>query len=138
MVRDLVFKVSDRRKLAVVVVANSHMHLPQSPLLTMIVVSGAFDAADNHIAEHVGAGDLVITSDVPLASRIVEKGALGLSTRGEVFDPSNVAERLSTRNLMAELRSAGDISGGPPPMNEKDKKRFADALDRLVAKLAAK
>lgn len=136
MARDLVFKAAERLKLPVSVVANSGMRLAPNPLFTMVVVSDAFDAADNHIAEHVGKGDLVITADVPLASRIVAKGATGLSPRGEIFDASNVAEKLSTRNLMQELRSAGDIYGGPPPLGEGDKKRFADALDRLVTSLS--
>ena len=133
MVRDLIFKVSERRKIPVSVVANSHMHLPVSTRITMFVVPGTFDAADNYIAEHVEAGDLVITSDIPLASRIVAKGALGLSTRGDVFNKDNVQERLADRNLLQELRSAGDVTGGPPPLNERDKKRFADALDRIVS-----
>lgn len=136
MARDLVFKVAERRKIPVSVVANSGMRLMPNPLFSMIVVSDAFDAADNHIADNVEKNDLVITSDVPLASRIVAKGATGLSSRGEIFDASNVAERLSTRNLMQELRSAGDIYGGPPPLGEGDKKKFADALDRLVTALS--
>ena len=135
MVRDLVFRAADRRALAVRVVANSYMHVPVSALVQMIVVPGSFDAADDHIAEHVGAGDVVITGDVPLAARIVAKGALGLSPRGEQFDSSNVQERLSVRNLLQELRSAGEVRGGPPPLGDGDKKRFADALDRLLARV---
>lgn len=101
----------------------------------MLRVAGTFDAADNHIAEHVAAGDLVITADIPLASRIVAKGATGLSPHGEIYDLENVGERLATRNLLQELRSGDEVRGGLPPFGEGDKKRFADALDRLVTKL---
>ncbi len=136
MARELVFKAATRLKTPVVVVANSYMHLPASPLFKMVTVSGAFDAADQKIIDDVQAGDLVITADIPLADKIVQKGATGLSPRGELFDASNVQERLAVRNLMAELRSGGEIQGGPPPMGELDKKRFADALDRLLTQLS--
>ncbi len=135
MVRDLVFSAAHRLNLRVVVVANSYMRIPMNPLFSMICVSGNFDAADDHIAEHAQSGDLVLTGDVPLAGRIVAKGAFGLSPRGEVFDESNIAERLAIRNLMQELRSGGEVRGGPPPLNAGDKKRFADALDRLLSQL---
>jgi uncharacterized protein YaiI (UPF0178 family) len=135
MVRELVFGAGQRFGLRVVVVANSYMRIPLNPLFSMVCVRGDFDAADNHIADHVQSGDLVITGDVPLAARIVAKGALGLSTRGDIFDESCIAERLAIRNLMQELRSGGEVRGGPPPLNAGDKKRFADALDRLLAQL---
>lgn len=136
MVRDLVFKMAERRRLAVKVVANSYTKLPPSPLFTMVCVPGTFDAADDHIAKHIAPGDLVITADVPLAARIVAAGALGLSPRGDVWDGANIQERLAMRNLMQELRSGGEIHGGPPPLGDGDKKRFADALDRLLTVMA--
>jgi uncharacterized protein YaiI (UPF0178 family) len=136
LVRELVFKAAERRKIPVSVVANSYMKVPPGGLVQMIVVPGSFDAADDHIATHVEAGDLVITADVPLAARIVQKGAVGLSPRGETFDAASVQERLAIRNLAQELRSAGEIHGGPPPLGDADKKRFADAFDRLLTKLA--
>lgn len=136
MVREIVLKTAQRRSIAVSVVGNSFMHLPASPLFEMIRVDGGFDAADDHIAEQVQSGDLVITSDVPLASRVVAKGATALNSRGEVFDHNNVGEKLATRNLLQELRSGGEIRGGPPPLNDADKKKFADAFDRTVTRLA--
>jgi len=136
IVRDIVFKNAARCKVGVRVVGNSFMHVPPGGGVQMIKVDGGFDKADDYIAEHVTAGDLVITSDVPLASRIVERGATGLSNRGEVFDSRNIADKLSTRNLMQELRSGGAVSGGPPPFGESEKRDFANALDRLVSKLA--
>ncbi len=135
MVLDLVLKTALRRQCAVAVVANRFSHVPASPLIQMITVHGGFDAADNHIADHVAPGDLVITADLPLAGRIVAAGATGLNPRGEVYDRETVGERLALRNLMQELRSGGDIQGGPPPLGDGDKKRFADAFDRLLTQL---
>lgn len=136
IVREIVLKTAERLSLDVTVVGNSYMRLPSSPRLRMVVVTGDFDAADNHIAEHVAARDVVVTSDVPLAGRIVAKGAFGISSHGVVFDERNIGERLATRNLLQELRGGGEITGGPPPFGDADKKRFADAFDRLVTGLA--
>lgn len=140
MARDLVFKFAERLKTPVTVVANSFMPIPPSPLFKMVTVSRDFDAADQHIEEHCQAMDLVITADVPLAFKIVKKGAYGLNPRGEVYDQSNVDERLSVRNLMAELRSGGEamgnVGGGPPPLGEADKKKFANALDKILTQLS--
>lgn len=140
MARELVFKAATRLKTNVTVVANTYMHLPPSPLFKMVTVSRDFDAADQHIEEHVEAMDLVITADIPLAQKIVQKGAYGLNPRGEVYDPSNIDERLSVRNLMAELRSGGEamgnVGGGPPPLGDADKKRFANSLDKILTQLS--
>ena len=138
IVRDIVYRNAARCKVVVRVVGNSFMQVPPGGAVEMITVDGGFDKADDYIAEHVKDGDLVITSDVPLAARIVSSGAIGISSRGEVFDPSNIADKLSTRNLMQELRSGGSISGGPPPFGEAEKRSFSNALDRLVSKLVAK
>lgn len=137
MVRELVLAAAARRSVAVAVIGNSYCHIPMNPLFTMTCVPGGFDVADNHIAEHVERGDLVITSDVPLAAKIVEKGAIGLNSTGKIFDANSIGELLAMRNLMQELRSGGTISGGPPPPGQNEKKRFADSLDRLLAKMTA-
>lgn len=134
-VREMIFRTATRREIPVTVVSNRPSQVPPGPLFNALLVPGGFDAADDRIATEVAAGDLVITSDIPLASRVIEAGALALSSYGMVFDPSNVGERLAQRNLMQELRSTGEVRGGPPPFGENDKKRFADALDRLVTKL---
>ena len=131
-VRDLVFKLAQKRQITVVVVGNSHMHIPAGVPATMIVVPGGFDVADAHIVEHCATGDLVITADIPLAALIVAKGANGLDPRGTIFDSESIQDRLAVRNLMQELRSAGDIRGGAPPYAENDKKKFANALDRFM------
>ena len=138
IVRDVVFKASQKRNLAVAVVANRFMHVPTGGLIQMITVSGSFDAADDYIADNAVPGDLVITADIPLASRIVNQGCTGLNPRGEVYTAANIQERLAMRNLMQELRSGGDIQGGPAPLGELDKKRFADSFDRMVTSLVAK
>ena len=136
IVRELVFRTGGRLGIKTSAVANSYMRVPPGPLYEMITVPGSFDAADDYIATHVAAGDLVITADVPLADRVVGAGATALSPHGEVFDAQNIKERLAMRNLLAELRSGGEVSGGPPPYGDGDKKRFADALDRLATSLA--
>jgi uncharacterized protein YaiI (UPF0178 family) len=141
VVREMVFAAALRRSLPVVVVGNAQPRVPPGKLFSAVRVPGGFDAADDHIAEAAGAGDLVITSDVPLAARIVAKGATGLSAQGTVYDGASIGDQLATRNLMQELRSGNmtgmPSGGGPPPFDERAKKRFADALDRIVAKMAS-
>ena len=94
-----------------------------------------FDAADDHIAHHVAPGDLVITADIPLAARVVNAGALAIDPRGDLYDDSNVSERLSIRDLLADLRNDGLVSGGPLPFGPNDRKRFAATLDRTLTRL---
>lgn len=101
----------------------------------MKIVPKGFDVADDWIADCVDQGDLVITADIPLAARIVDKGASGIDPRGQVFDEENVKERLATRNLLMELRDVGMVGGGPKPYKPSDKSKFASALDRLVTRM---
>ena len=138
MVRELVVEATARRNLTVMVVGNSNPSLPRgSQHVKSVVVPGGFDAADDYIAVNCRSGDLVITADVPLAGRIVKTGATGLSPRGEEFNDRSIGDQLSTRNLMQELRGGGMIpGGGPAPLGQADKKRFADALDRLLTRLS--
>lgn len=133
--REIIFKASVRMKVPVTVVGNSFMHVPKNGLVDMIVVNSGFDAADQHIIDHVLPGDLVITSDIPLAAAIVDKGAHGLSSRGDEYTAENAGEKLALRNLAAEVRSTGTLQGGPPPMNDKDINRFSSAFDRLATRL---
>jgi len=135
VVRDLVMKGAQRVQWPVCVVGNSWMRLDEGALLKMIVVAGGFDAVDDHIAEKVVQYDLVITADVPLAARVVQKSAVALSPRGDVFDAKSISERLSMRNLMQELRSAGEVRGGHGSFANNDKKKFADAFDRLLGQM---
>ena len=133
-IREIVYRASERLELPVCLVANSYMNVPDSPLISIIVVSKGFDAADDHIADEVSPEDIVITADVPLAARIVERGTVAIDPRGEVYTEENVGSRLSVRNLMQELRSGGLVQGGPPQMDPKDTHKFASALDRELTK----
>lgn len=133
-IREIVYRASERLELPVCLVANSYMNFPESPLISLKVVSKGFDAADDHIADEVSPEDIVITADVPLAARIVERGTIAIDPRGEVFDEENAGERLSVRNLMQELRSGGLVQGGPPQMDALDTRKFASAFDRELTK----
>jgi uncharacterized protein YaiI (UPF0178 family) len=133
-VRNVALRASDRRQVAVCLVANAVLPTGGWPQAEAVAVGGQFNAADDHIAESVAAGDLVVTADIPLAARVVEQGAVAIDPRGEVYDESNVGERLSMRNFMKGLRASGFIQGGPASFSKADKGRFADALDRLLTK----
>jgi len=133
--KQVVFRASDRLGVETRLVANAVMATPRWPLVTSVLVSHDFNAADDHIAEVVSAGDVVVTADIPLAARVVEKGAVAINPRGEVYDQTNVGECLAMRNLMQELRSGGYIQGGPAAFGTGDKRRFAVAFDRLLTKM---
>ena len=133
-IREIIFKASMRKKIPVKIVANSYMHPPKGIEVEMIVVNEGFDAADNYIAEKVAMHDLVITADIPLADRVITSGATALSPHGELYDQASIQERLAMRNLMAELRSAGEVRGGKGEFGDKDIKQFAAAFDRIIAK----
>jgi uncharacterized protein YaiI (UPF0178 family) len=134
-VRDLVCRAAIRTQRRLYIVGNTWSRAPESEWIEVIVATGGFDAVDDRIVEGVSRGDLVITADIPLASRVVQQGAQALSPRGDIYDASSIAERLAMRNLMAELRSAGEVRGGHGTLNKNDHKRFADAFDRLIAKM---
>ena len=139
LVRDLVFAAATRRGLEIVVVGNTYAKVPPGKLFLAVCVPGGFDAADDYIAEHVGSGDLVITSDVPLAGRIISREAVALNSHGTVFNAGSIGDQLSSRNLMQELRGGGMVSGGgPPPFGEGEKKRFANALEKILDQLRPK
>lgn len=99
----------------------------------MLQVPSGFDVADNEIVKRAEAGDIVITSDIPLAAEVIEKGAEALSPRGELFTPDSIKQKLNIRDFMDTMRASGVNTGGPPPLNQNDRKRFADHLDRLLA-----
>jgi uncharacterized protein YaiI (UPF0178 family) len=110
------------------------LRTPPSPLIRAVQVPRGFDVADNYIVEHTSAGDLVITADIPLASDVLRKGALVLSPRGERYTADDISERLSMRDMMEELRSAGVDTGGPAAFSQADRRAFANALDQLLQK----
>lgn len=130
----LLVQIAPKRDTPLVFVANRRIVVPSDPLIKTVRVSGSFDAADDYIAEQVTVGDLVITADIPLAARVVAAGSMVVTPRGDVIDESNVGERVATRNLLQDLRGAGEIQGGPAAYGPHAKKRFADAIDRILAR----
>jgi uncharacterized protein YaiI (UPF0178 family) len=134
-VKDEIYRVAARYKLRVYVVANSPILVPRAHGLERIVVGSGPDAADDWIVERVGRGAIVITSDVPLASRCVMKAAEVLAPTGKPFSENSIGMALATRNLMDQLRSAGHTTSGPPPFGPRDRSRFLSALDNVVSRL---
>lgn len=132
--KEVLFKVALRTQTPTVLVANQAQELPRHGPLTMIQVPGGPDAADDAIAARAAAGDLVITDDLPLAERALDKGAAVLRFRGEPITAENVRERLGDRDFMDSLRGSGVLTGGPPPYSAQDKQRFANAVDRWIAR----
>ena len=131
-----VVKVAERHGLPVVFVANAWLSIARGPRIRMQVVPGSFDAADDWIAEQVVRDDVVISADIPLASRCLKQGARVLGPSGRAFTADNIGNALATRELMADLRAYG-VGGGPPPFGPKDRSRFLEALETVV-RLAVK
>lgn len=135
-VKELVFRAAKRLQVATVLVANQRLHPPPgNPMVSSVLVSGGPDVADDYIAEHATAGDLVITQDVPLAAVLVGQGAAVLDPRGEEHTSHTIGERLSIRDFMDRVRSAGGVTGGPPPYDGRARQAFAAALDRTLTRL---
>ncbi len=135
VIKDIVFRASERLQVPVLLVANKDLSKVQSRLITSVVVSEGLDVADDYIVLHAAAEDLVITADIPLAARIVAKGGVALDPRGELYTEENVGERLSLRDLMQQLRADGLVQGGPNQFGMTDRNRFASALDRLLTRM---
>jgi len=133
-IKDILFRAAQRCKVPLTLVANHNIRVPSSLLIPAIQVESGFDVADNYIVQRVSPGNIVITSDIPLAAEAVEKGAEVISPRGEHFTKANIRQRLAMRNLMEELRTIGEVRGGPPSMSNTERQQFANALDRLLAK----
>jgi uncharacterized protein YaiI (UPF0178 family) len=132
-VREIAFKAGHRTKIKIILVANSYLTIPHSDLIRLIIVDKGLDVADQHIEEHVEQYDLVITADIPLASKVVAKGALAINPRGEIYDEENIGEILSMRDFMKDLRDGGLVSGGPASFGPKDTERFANSLNQLLS-----
>jgi uncharacterized protein YaiI (UPF0178 family) len=133
-VKDETYRVAVRYGVPVKVVANSWMRTPMGQDVEFVLVekSRVLDVADDWIAERAGPGDIVITADIPLAARCVEAGARVLGHRGRVFTPDSIGDALATRDLMADLREGGEMTGGPPPFSKRDRSKFLQALDQTV------
>ena len=135
-VKEVIFRAAERLELTTTLVANQFIRTPPSKFVSAIQVAQGFDVADDTIVEKMSAGDLVITADIPLAADAVAKGGWAINPRGTLYDRENIASHLARRNFMEELRSTGEISGGPPPLSKVEVQSFANALDRLLQKAA--
>lgn len=130
-VKEILFKTSARLKIELSLVANSYQAIPHSPLITLTIVGKKLDEADQYIVDHVLSGELVITADIPLAAKVVEKEAYALNPRGELYTEENIGEILSMRDFMKDLRDGGAITGGPSVFGPKDVEQFANSLNKL-------
>ena len=133
-IKDILFRAAERTGIVLTLVANHEISIRPSRHIKFLRVAAGFDAADNEIVRRLAAGDLVVTADIPLAAEIIEHQGMVLSPRGERFTRDNISARLTMRDLMESLRSSGIESGGQAPLNQADRKAFADQLDRILAR----
>lgn len=134
-VKDEVYRVATRYRWRVFVVANTYIQTPRSNLIFLLVVGKGEDVADDAIAERVEEGDIVVTADIPLAARTLEKGGLAVGPRGKEFLPASIGDALAGRELSSHLREMGVMTGGPPPMGKKERSRFLGKLDELIQRV---
>jgi uncharacterized protein YaiI (UPF0178 family) len=134
-VKEEIYKVAFRHGVPVTIVSNSPIRVPAHELIDRVVVTGAFDAADDWIAERAGADTVCITADILLADRCLKAGAVVIGNNGKPFTPSSIGAAVATRAIMADLRAGGDAIGGPPPFSKADRSRFLSALDEALVRL---
>ncbi len=135
VIKEILFRAAVREKIEIILVANQRLDIPASPYIKMQKVGKGFDVADNEIVCIAEPDDLVITADIPLADLVIKKGALALDPRGFLYTKDNIHHRLTMRNLMAQLRDLGEVSGGPNTITKQDRQAFANELDKLLMKL---
>ncbi|GMR08277.1 MAG: YaiI/YqxD family protein [Gammaproteobacteria bacterium] len=136
VIKDILFRAAERTGVQLTLVANQPVRIPPSPCIKFLQVPAGFDVADNEIVKRLDAGDLVITSDIPLAAEVIEKGGHALNPRGELYTTDNIRARLNMRDFMDTLRASGINTGGPPVLNQSDRKSFANHLDKLLTRYA--
>lgn len=134
VIKDILYRASERTGVMLTLVANQALQIPRSPYIRFIHVASGFDVADNEIVKRVSAGDLVITSDIPLAAEVIEKSAYALSPRGKLYNKNNIGARLNMRDFLETMRASGIHTGGPPALSKTDRMAFANHLDNLLAK----
>lgn len=134
VIKEILFRAAKRWEVPVTLVANQMLRTPPSPWVRAVQVPHGFDVADAHIVMSVQPGDLVITADIPLAADVLAKGALALNPRGDAYSPDTIRERLTTRDMLEELRAAGIDTGGPAAFSQSDRKAFGNALDGLLSR----
>lgn len=133
VIKEIIFRAAERTEIHTILVANQYIRTPPSKFIQSLQVSKGFDEADNEIVKRVNPGDLVVTSDIPLAADVLKKGGLGLNPRGEPYSTETIAALLTMRDFMDNLRGSGIDTGGPPPFSMNDRKLFASQLDRILA-----
>ncbi len=138
VIKDILYRVAERAKLPVVLVANQPLQVPRSAYIRTLRVEAGFDVADNTIVAQCEPGDLVITADIPLAAEVIDKGAHALNPRGEMYDRDSIRQRLNMRDFMDTLRASGIQTGGPAALGQRDRQAFANALDRFVTRHAGR
>jgi uncharacterized protein YaiI (UPF0178 family) len=136
VIKDILFRAADRTQTQTTLIANHAMRIPPSQYISLYQVNKGFDVADDEIVKRLDSDDLVISSDIPLAAEAIEKGATVLSPRGELYTIANIKARLTMRDFMDSLRSSGVDTGGPPALNQNDRKTFADQLDKILTQQA--
>ncbi|ANB17398.1 YaiI/YqxD family protein [Dokdonella koreensis] len=132
-IKEILFRAAERAQIPVVLVANQWLRTPPSRFIRAIQVPAGLDVADSEIVQRAAPGDLVVTADIPLAARVLEKGVLALDPRGELHTADTIGQRLAMRNFMDELRGSGVDTGGPPALGARDRQAFANQLDRWLA-----
>lgn len=133
VIKEILYRAANRTHTQTTFVANQSLRLPPSKYLTSLQVASGFDIADNEIVQRCQAGDLIITADIPLASEVIDKGAMALNPRGELYTKDNIRGRLNMRDFMDTMRSSGIETSGPPPLSQADRQKFANNLDKILA-----
>lgn len=136
VIKDILYRAAERVQWPLTLVSNQALRPPPSAWIRALQVPQGFDVADNEIVRRMQAGDLVITADIPLAAAVIEHGGLALDPRGELYSGDNIRERLNMRDFMDSLRASGVDTGGPPPLNQADRQRFAKALEAVLFRAA--
>lgn len=134
VIREVIIRAAERTGIDCIFVANHIIPLPKRDNIRFLQVQSGFDIADNEIVQRTEAGDLVITSDIPLADELLSKDVMALSSRGELFTKENIKARLNIRDFMETMRSSGIQTGGPSSLSQTDRREFANHLDRILAK----
>jgi uncharacterized protein YaiI (UPF0178 family) len=137
-VKEEVYRVARRYEFSVVVVSNSRMRVPDGGRVEFVLVKEGFDAADDWIVQHIKKDDIVISADIPLASRCLEKGASAIDPKGREFTGNSIGDALATRELMSYLREMGSVTGGPAPFEARDRSRFLARLDEVIQRIRKK
>jgi hypothetical protein len=133
-IKEVLYRAAERVQIPLTLVANQPLYTPPSDLIDSVMAPAGYDEADAYIVDNLTAGDLVVTADIPLAAEVIKKEGVAINPRGELYTAENIAERLTMRDFMDQLRGSGVETGGPKPFDKKDVQTFANALDRFLAK----